>query len=149
MHLVGKFLQIVFTNHSLPKRCGQNLFLSSSVHSFPETTQLLHYCPGCSQAQLIHLIISIYDGVPESFEVFRCHSSSSKEELSLFLSRMAKHPLPYLMLEINQLSFKLQEVCRWSGSLHSYLLLCTSLIWVFPPSPHLPMTSLSPFILSA
>ena len=110
MHLVGKFLQIVFTNHSLPKRCGQNLFLPSSVHSFPETTQLLHYCPGCSQAQLIHLIISIYDGVPESFEVFRCHSSSSKEELSLFLNRMAKHPLQYLILEINQLSFKLQEV---------------------------------------
>ena len=148
MQLVGKFLQIVFTNHSLPKRCGQNLSPPSSVHSFPETTQLLHYCPGCSQAQLIHLIISIYDGVPESFEVFRCHSSSSKEELSLFLKRMAKHPLQYLILEINQLSFKLQEVSSWCVALRSYLLLCTSLIWVsspLSPSSHDFPLSLHPF----
>ena len=112
MHLVGKFLQTVFSNHSLPKRCGLSLPQPCSVHSFPETTQLLHYCPGYSQTQLIHLIISIYDGVPEAFEVFRCHSSSSKEELNLFMKRMAKHPLQYLILEVNQLSFKLQEVCR-------------------------------------
>ena len=119
MHLVGKFLQTVFSNHSLPKRCGLSLPQPCSVHSFPETTQLLHYCPGYSQTQLIHLIISIYDGVPEAFEVFRCHSSSSKEELSLFMKRMAKHPLQYLILEVNQLSFKLQEVCRWCSVLRS------------------------------
>ena len=114
MHVVGTFLETVFSKHSLPKRCGVGLSRSYSLSqlSSPAPPQLLHYCPRYSQAQLIQLIVSIYDGVPEAFEVFRCHSSSSKEELSLFMKRMAKHPLQYLILEVNQLSFKLQEVCR-------------------------------------
>ena len=114
MHVVGEFLGIVFKNHSLPKRCGEGLSWPHSVsrHSFtPEPSQLLHYCPGYSQAQLIRLIISIYRGVPEAFEVFHCHSSTTEEDFSLFLKRVAKHPLPYLVLEVNRLPFKLQEVC--------------------------------------
>ena len=113
MHVVGMFLETVFSEHSLPNRCGVGLSQSSSFSqpSSPELSQLLHYCPGYSQAQLIHLIVSIYSGVPEAFEVFRCHPSSTKEELSLFLKRLARHPLKYLILGVNLLPFKLQEVC--------------------------------------
>ena len=113
MHVVGMFLETVFTKHSLSNRCGVGLCRSYSFSqlSSPELSQLLHYCPGYSQAQLIQLIVSIYDGVPEAFEVFRCHPSSTKEELSLFLERLAKHPLQYLILGVNLLPFKLQEVC--------------------------------------
>lgn len=113
MHVVGRFLGTVFNNHSLPKRCGEGLSRPRSVSrlSFsPEPSQLLHYCPGYSQAQLIRLIVSIYDGVPEAFEVFHCRPSSTEEELGLFLKRAAKHPLQYLVLEVNRLPFKLQEV---------------------------------------
>ena len=113
MHVVGMFLETVFTKHSLSNRCGVGLCRSYSFSqlSSPELSQLLHYCPGYSQTQLIQLIVSIYDGVPEAFEVFRCHPSSTKEELSLFLERLAKHPLQYLILGVNLLPFKLQEVC--------------------------------------
>ena len=112
MHVVGRFLGMVFSNHSLPNHCGGGLhpLYSSAQLSFPEPTQLLHYCPGYSQAQLICLIVSLYDGAPEVFEVFRCHPMSTEEELSLFLNRVAKHSLHYLILEVNQLPFKLQEV---------------------------------------
>ena len=110
---MGEFLEVVFNNHTLPKRCGKGLSKPHSVsqYSFSEPAQLLHCFPGYSQAQLIRLIVSIYDGVPETFEVFRCHPSSTKEELSLFLKQVSKHPLQYLILEVNRLSFKLQEVC--------------------------------------
>ena len=107
MHVVGMFLDTVFNNHSLPKRCGENVFR----HSSSESTQLLHYCPRYSQFQLIRLIVSIYNGVPEAFEVFHCHPSSTEEEIHLFLKRVAKHPLQYLILEVNRLPFRLQEVC--------------------------------------
>ena len=122
MHVVGTFLETVFSKHSLPKRCGVGLSRSYSLSqlSSPAPPQLLHYCPRYSQAQLIQLIVSIYDGVPESFEVFRCCPSSTKEELSLFLKRLAKHPLQYLILEVNLLPFKLQEVCVY----HAVLIEC-------------------------
>ena len=112
MDVVGKFLGMVLSSHSLPKRCGKGLSQPCLVSQLSsEPTQLLHYCPGYSQAQLICLIVSIYNRVPEAFEVFRCRPSSTKEELSLFLERVAKHPLQYLVLEVNQLCPKVQEVC--------------------------------------
>ena len=106
MHVVGTFLGMVFNNHSLPNRCGEIV----SQHSSSDPTQLLHYCPKYSQLQLICLIVSIYNGVPEPFEVFHCHPLSTEEEVCLFLKRVAKHPLQYLVLEINLLPFRLQEV---------------------------------------
>ena len=121
VHVVGMFLEKVFSEHSLPNRCGVSYSFSQLPSS--EVSQLLHYCPGYSQAQLIQLIVSIYAGVPEAFEVFRCHPSSTKEELSLFLKRLAKHPLQYLILGVNLLPFKLQEVCTlnyiWYHRAHS------------------------------
>jgi len=125
---------MVFNNHSLPKRCGEGLSQSYSFlqHS-SEPSQLLHYCPRYSQAQLIRLIVSIYNGVPEAFEVFRCHPLSTEEELSLFLKRVAKHPLQYLILKVNQLPFKLQEVCVYCVvHINSYIVhsTCSSLFHV-------------------
>ena len=137
----------MFNNHSLPKRCGEGLSRPRSVSrlSFsPEPSQLLHYCPGYSQAQLIRLIVSIYDGVPEAFEVFHCRPSSTEEELGLFLKRAAKHPLQYLVLEVNRLPFKLQEVHEClTISPHDCDSPCLSLTLSpslsLPPSPSLPL----------
>ena len=119
MHIVGRFLAVLFGNHSLPQRRGSGFGLprprsiSRISLSSESVVQMLHYCPNYSQAELIQLIVSIYDGVPESFEVFRCRPSSTEEELSLFLKRAAKHPLQFLLLEVNRLPFKLQEVRVW------------------------------------
>ena len=125
MHVVGDFLRMVFNNHSLPNRCGKGLTQPRSIsqHSFsPEPTQLLHYCPGYTQAQLIQLIVSIYDGVPESFEVFRCHPSSTEEDFNLFLKRVTKHPQQYLILEVNRLPFTVQEVrLYWAVYMYTHI----------------------------
>ena len=119
MVVVGEFLGMMFNNHSLPKRRDESFFPSHPTPhpTFPyHLTQqpILHYCPGYSQAQLIRLIIFIYNGVPEAFEIFRCHPSTTEEELRVFLKQVAKHPLQYLILNVNNLPFKLQEVrgCR-------------------------------------
>ena len=113
MEAVGCFLEELLHNHKLPRRSSKGMQCPRSVSQFPGTpdaNQSLHYAPKYSQAELIRLIVSIYGGVPESFEVFHCRSTSTEEELSLFLERMAKQPLRYMVLEVNKLPFRLQEV---------------------------------------
>ena len=164
MVVVGEFLQIVFNNHSLPKHRVESFTMSLSISGLPlspKPTQLLHYCPGYSQAQLICLIISIFDGVPEAFEVYRCHPMSTEEELSLFVKRVTKHQLQYLILEVNRLPFKLQEVCMYHAMysdimehfsfvvspLHFMVVVTSSFSSYIPPFLHL--FPVSPFLLSS
>ena len=70
----------------------------------------LHYAPGYTQSQLLCLITELFDGVPEPFEVFYCRPTTTREELKMFMERVKHHPLPYLILQVNKLPFKLQEV---------------------------------------
>ena len=114
MHTIGEFLSIIFQEHSLPRRSDsapllrtRSLTVFSLSHDF---TQLLHYCPRYSQSQLIQMLIGICSGVPEAFEVFRCRASTTEDELTLFLKRAARHSLRSIVLEVNKLPFKLQEV---------------------------------------
>ena len=78
----------------------------------PQGIYQLHYAPGYTQSQLLRLVTEIYDGVPESFEVFYCHPLTTQEELKMFMERVKYHPLPYLVLQVNKLPFNLQEVCK-------------------------------------
>lgn len=113
MEIVGRFLGDLMQNCTLPRRCTKAVQHLRSTTQFPgvcDTNQFLHHAPKYTQSQLVRLIVSIYSGVPESFEVFHCHSSSTKEELSLFLKRVERKPLKYLILEVNKLPFGLQEV---------------------------------------
>ena len=110
MEAVGGFLGELLHNHKLPRRSSKGMQRPRSVSQLPGTNQSLHYAPKYSQAELVRLIVSIYGGVPESFEVFHCRPTSTEEELSLFLERVAKQPLRYLVLEVNKLPFRLQEV---------------------------------------
>ncbi len=72
---------------------------------------------GFTQSQLLRLIISIYGGVPEAFEVYHCRSTSTEEELRLFMNpkRATKRPFQYLILEVNKLPYRLQEVRTYVG----------------------------------
>ena len=113
MKIVGGFLGDLLQNHTLPRRNTKVLQSPSYATQFPgvsDANQFLHHAPKYTQSQLVRLIVTICGGVPESFEVFRCRYSSTKEELSLFLERVEKKPLRYLILEINKLPFGLQEV---------------------------------------
>ena len=116
MHVVGAFLSALYDNfelstHSLTlKRCRTPSMASKALSN--QSTHILHSCQGFSQSQLIRLIISVYGGVPEPFEVLHCQPSTTEEELRLFLSpkRATKRPFQYLILEVNNLPYQLQEV---------------------------------------
>ena len=118
MHVVGAFLSALYGNfelstHSLTlKRCRTSSSMASKALS-NQSTHVLHSCKGFSQSQLIRLIISVYGGVPEPFEVLHCQPTTTEEELRLFLSpkRATKRPFQYLLLEVNKLPYQLQEVC--------------------------------------
>jgi len=56
------------------------------------------------------LVISLYDGAPEAFQVFHCKSSTTDEEIHFFFQRIVKYPQYYLVLGIDSLPVHLQEV---------------------------------------
>ena len=91
-------------------------FSVSPPSGSPQGIYQLHYAPRYTQSQLLRLIAEIYDGVPESFEVFYCHPLTTQEELKMFMERIEYHPLPYLLLQVNKLPFNLQEVCKMHHS---------------------------------
>lgn len=119
MSAVSVFLAALL-NHSLQihLKTVVNRSLStctSTVPIGPGTSQiLLHSCPGFTQRELIPLILNIFGGVLEPFQVFRCQASTTQEKLALFLKRAAKFQIPHLIVEVNKLPFHLQEVSPWT-----------------------------------
>ena len=109
MKVVGEFMNVLFKDHILP-----------SLDSTPELpryinshfVQPLYTCSGFSQLELVCLILNIFSGIPEAYRVLHCKANTTEEELSRFLMRVDKHRGRYLMLDINKLPFKLQEVSR-------------------------------------
>ena len=51
---------------------------------------MIHFAPNYDNGQLLRLLIQIYNGVPESYEMFQCDKTSTEEDLKLFLSRASK-----------------------------------------------------------
>lgn len=128
IHTVGAFLSELFRNfelssYSLKKRRPSMPVLRSMS---PQSTHILHSCQGYNQSQIVRLIISIYGGVPEAFEVFRCRPNTTKEEIYLFLNpkRATKRPFQYLIVEVNKLPYYLQEVHTF---IHTYTCKCTQI----------------------
>ena len=76
-----------------------------------DIVEVLHSAPGFSQGELISVIVSIYDGrLPQPYEFFRCHETTTMHELKLFLTRAINHPLTFMIFGVNLLPVKLQEV---------------------------------------
>lgn len=109
LHSISIFLsELLEKPHPLPivKKS-----LSAARKSIPpEGFQVLHSCIGFTQKELISQILSIFGGIPEQFQIFRCQLSSTQEELALFLQRATKFRILHLILEVNKLPFHLQEV---------------------------------------
>ena len=82
-----------------------------SLLQSPQRIEVLHSAPDFSHDELISVIVSIYDGrFPQPYEFFRCHENTSLHELKLFLTRAVNHPLIFIILGVNLLPIKLQEV---------------------------------------
>ena len=116
MLVVGQFLSVLLRDHTLPRRCSvsKEQLLSIPRHIRSVSTyfaQPLYFCPTYSQTDFLCLILNLFSGIPESYQVLRCQATTTEEELSLFLKRVEKHHAHYLMLDVNKLSFKQQEVC--------------------------------------
>ena len=129
VHVVGAFLGQLFQDHALPLGSSSSplqttLMRTKSVSFKHEFSQSLHYCPNFSQGELITTIIGLYNavpetigvmllpsrGIPESFDIVRCQSTTTDEELRLFLTRASQYPRVYVILEVNKLPYKVQEV---------------------------------------
>ena len=76
-----------------------------------QSSTVLHSCHGLSNVQLVSLIINCYNGVPESFQLFRCHSYTTEDELMLFLNRASQYAFQYMIVGVEELPYQLQEVC--------------------------------------
>ena len=59
---------------------------------------------------MIQMIITVCSGAPKSYEVLRCCSTTTEKEVSLYLKRSFYYPLHIIFLDVNKLSFELQEV---------------------------------------
>ncbi len=103
MLVVGEFLDNL-SQKSLTKEIpGQpqpQLNFAQPLYSFPSYSQL----------DLLCLVLRIFSGIPEAYQVLHCRTTTTEEELSLFLKRVEKHHAVYLVLAVNVLQYKLQEV---------------------------------------
>ena len=100
MQVVGQFLNVVLKDFTLASpRLPTHLYL-----------QPLYYSSATSQMDFICLVLGVFNRVPQSYQVMRCHAATTSEELNMFLKRVETHHMDYILLEINKLPFKLQEV---------------------------------------
>ena len=121
MEAVGSFLTNLFQvlNREifcpLPKRYDDDLAEfshSPTLSPYPELTfvDVLHSALDFTQGELIGLVLRIYGGPPEPFELLHCDNYTTEDDVKLFIKRVCQHPRRYLVLEVNQLPFQLQEV---------------------------------------
>ena len=119
LRICGIFIDEMF-KHSDMKYSDKDrvMYPISSRRSLSYSTQsveVLHSALNFSQGELISVIISIYDGrLPQPYEFFRCHENTTTHELKLFLTRAINHPLTFMILGVNLLPVKLQEVYNCS-----------------------------------
>lgn len=120
--IAGNFLDELFTLTSkaaiqLPQRYSYSP-PPLSINSCKDICSTLHIALGFTQAQIIPLILSIYDGLPEAFEVLHCTTHTTEQDIKLFMKRVmiTKHARKYLVLEVDVLPFHLQEVCYASAA---------------------------------
>ena len=114
MLMVGQFLDSLLKDHSLPQ---YSPIFSPDLMSIPRhhfsskiSKQPLYFCSSYSNANCLCFILEIFSKIPEAYQVLRCQTTTTEEELELFLKRAQTQPNHYLVLGINKLSFKLQEV---------------------------------------
>lgn len=118
----GFFLDVLFKHSEIaeysPQKYKEESHLTSSVCFsqptlyFTHSMEFLHSALDFSQEELISVIVNIYKGrLPQPYEFFRCDEKTTAHQLKLFITRAANHSLMFVILGVNLLSIKLQEVC--------------------------------------
>ena len=112
MEVVGHFLDVLLMDYMLPQRHAMmdSQILPHSQGISDHYSQPLYCSSANSQMDFTKLVLKVFSGVLQSYQVMRCQATTTSEELNLFLKRVETHHMDYLMLGINKLSFQLQEV---------------------------------------
>ena len=132
VEVVGKFLHSIFeddlllpairlyaivppqaANHSnvqVPAMPHMNKFTLHAVHDF-------------TPLQMLQLILTVFDGVPNSFQIFQCTPNTTEQQLDIFFDRAFHwNDLWYLLLGVNYLRNELQEVYLHLLSIYSHII---------------------------
>ena len=118
--VVGNFLRSVFANDFLPPAiCLYSIVPpqpanhnNRQVPALPHVNKFtLHAVHDFTPLQMLQLILTVFDGVPNSFQIFQCTSNTTEQQLDIFFDR-ALHwsDIRYLLLGVNYLHNELQEV---------------------------------------
>ena len=111
--VVGNFLRSVFSNLSpnilYPITPSQPTSMPAVLPMNSKFT--LHSVHNLNPLQMLQLIFTVFDGVPNSFQILQCSPNTTKQHLDIFFDR-AFHwsDLKYLLLGVNYLHNELQEV---------------------------------------
>ena len=111
MEIVGSFLdhwhlfdQVEVKKWSLPVRYNKK------YASLSQANNVLYNATGYTESELVGLILGLYGGPPETFEFLHCKPTTTEQELRLLMKRAVQHPRLYLLAEVNNLPYQLQEV---------------------------------------
>lgn len=113
MQVVGQFLDMLLKDHCHPNlrsAVDNQLLTYYSQHDGDQYSQPLYCCSTSSLMEFACFVLKVLSGNPQSYQIMRCNAATTSEELNLFLQRVESHHMHYIMLEINKLSFELQEV---------------------------------------
>ena len=73
-------------------------------------SHVVHLAYGFNLDQLLKLILQIYDGFPESYEMLRCTKKTTKGDVELFMKRIQQFPYrQFTFVQVEELSIELQE----------------------------------------
>ena len=115
---VGVFLENLLTksiisNHVLPKRVKRN-------HKTLEVGGILHIAMEFTQSDIMKLLLTICECVPENYDIFFCGPHTTTQDLNLFINRCREFGCcsssssskwrEFYFLEINKLLYEHQEV---------------------------------------
>ena len=108
---VGTFLKRLVDDKDLftrlyPARRRQ----MTSERSKWRKSHVVHLAYGFNLDQLLKLILQIYRGFPESYEILRCTKKTTKGDVELFMKRLQQFPYrQFTFVQVEELSIELQE----------------------------------------
>ena len=106
--LCGKLLEVLVSDRNAANYLYPKRRMMAEI-PMPEG-HIVHGAHKFSPDQVFRLLLQIYQGLPESFEVMRCTSVTSREDLDLFLQRaVVFQSRTFVMVNVDRLSTNLQE----------------------------------------
>ena len=111
MEVVGSFLDLRYLFDQVElKKCSLPVRYNKEYASLSQANNVLYNASLCTESELVRLILGLYGGPPEAFEFLHCKPTTTEQDLRLLMKRAVQHPRLYLLAEVNDLPYQLQEV---------------------------------------